>query len=32
MARKTTLVTGATGNTGAYTVPLLIAQGHHVRA
>ena len=29
---KTMLVTGATGKTGAYTVPLLIARGHEVRA
>jgi uncharacterized protein YbjT (DUF2867 family) len=28
---KITLVTGATGKTGAYTVPLLIAHGHRVR-
>ncbi len=27
-----TLVTGATGKTGAYVVPLLIARGHQVRA
>lgn len=29
---KTMLVTGATGKTGHYTVPLLIERGHHVRA
>ncbi|MDP9096204.1 MAG: NmrA family NAD(P)-binding protein, partial [Pseudomonadota bacterium] len=29
---KTTLVTGATGKTGAYTVPLLLELGHSVRA
>ena len=29
---KTTLVTGATGKTGAYTVPLLIERNHRVRA
>jgi uncharacterized protein YbjT (DUF2867 family) len=27
-----TLVTGATGKTGRYTIPLLIARGHRVRA
>lgn len=32
MVGKTTLVTGATGNTGGHTVPLLIARGHSVRA
>lgn len=29
---RTTLVTGATGKTGSYAVPLLIARGHRVRA
>lgn len=29
---KTILVTGATGKTGAYTVPLLLEHGHRVRA
>ena len=29
---RTALVTGATGKTGAATVPLLLARGHRVRA
>ena len=32
MSKKHILVTGATGKTGAYTVPLLIERGHSVRA
>ena len=32
MTAKLMLVTGATGNTGAYAVPLLLERGHKVRA
>ncbi len=32
MAQKKFLVTGATGDTGGYTVELLLERGHAVRA
>ena len=32
MAQKTFLVTGATGDTGGYTVEQLVERGHAVRA
>lgn len=32
MTGKTILITGATGKTGAFTVPLLLERGHRVRA